>query len=270
MQSTREWLAVDGVSAAALTAAGQLEIWSPRLVPGVGDVVGNRPVLAVTSAVATLAVTGRRRWPLGVLLLVMSALVLQQALTTPTEGLVLLLTAMVAAYSSSAYSTAWQAGIAAVAIVVGAAFMGSNAGDWAFIAVILGGAWLVGLLVMRRSEDLTRALLDNQTLSARLAEAAHQLAEAQRGSAATPGYEEMAGLTAREVEVARRIADGLSNAEIAAALFISEWTVKTHVASILRKLGLRDRAQVVIAAYESGLVTPGEAARAEHSNGATS
>ena len=56
--------------------------------------------------------------------------------------------------------------------------------------------------------------------------------------------------------MARAIATGMSNSEIAGTLAISEWTVKTHVASILRKLGLRDRTQVVVAAYESGLVKP--------------
>lgn len=76
-----------------------------------------------------------------------------------------------------------------------------------------------------------------------------------RTAAAPPAADE---LSPREFEVLRLIARGLSNAEIATALFLSQATVKSHVARILGKLDLRDRVQAVVLAYESGIVRPGD------------
>jgi DNA-binding NarL/FixJ family response regulator len=108
-------------------------------------------------------------------------------------------------------------------------------------------------------EDLVRAIrvvADGEALLAPsvtrrlIAEFAARPSSPHRGDAVSE-------LTPREAEVLEHVARGLSNAEIAAGLHVEETTVKTHVSRILSKLGLRDRVQAVVFAYESGLVQPG-------------
>jgi DNA-binding CsgD family transcriptional regulator len=250
---------VDVILASALTLVSQLEIWAPGLVPGVGEVVGSRPVLAVTTLGMTVPLVLRRAAPLAVLVVVFGCAAVQSWLTTPTEGLATLAAMLLAAYSSSAYSSPSRAPFGAAVLLVAVTILGWMQGDAAFMAIVFGAAWVTGFVVAQRSGQLRRVSGDNRDLAQRLSEATALLAQAQRRQATgvpTPAPDDLAALTARELDVTRAVAKGRSNAEIAEELFISEWTVKTHVASILRKLRLRDRTQVVVAAYESGLVRP--------------
>jgi DNA-binding NarL/FixJ family response regulator len=127
--------------------------------------------------------------------------------------------------------------------------------EYVYAAVRAGASGF--LLKDVRPEDLVDAIrlvaegnaLLGPTVTRRLLE---HFADGEPGPTAAA----VGDLTEREQEILRLVAQGHSNAEVAAKLFLSEATVKTHVSSILRKLGVRDRVQAVIAAYDAGLVRP--------------
>ena len=135
--------------------------------------------------------------------------------------------------------------------------------EYAFAGLRAGASGF--LLKDTRPADLAAAIrtvaAGDAVVSPRVTKRMLALFATQMPSAATAdgaaGDERLARLTTREAEVFQLLARGLSNAEIADELVVSETTVKTHVGSILAKLGVRDRVQAVVLAYETGVVTPG-------------
>jgi DNA-binding NarL/FixJ family response regulator len=123
-----------------------------------------------------------------------------------------------------------------------------SAGASGFLLKDVSPEHLVAAVRLVRSGDALLA----PTITRRLVERF-----ASRDERASVLHRDLAALTPRELEVLQRLAGGLSNAELATTLRLSEATVKTHVARILAKLRLRDRAQAVVVAYETGLITPG-------------
>lgn len=130
--------------------------------------------------------------------------------------------------------------------------------DYVYEALSLGASGF--LLKDAPAEELVRAVrvvADGEALLAPTITRRLIADVTRRRTARAPATPALTALTPREREVLELVAKGLSNTEIAEALFVAEQTVKTHVSKVFSKLGLRDRAQAVVLAYESGLVVPG-------------
>ncbi|MEU4525265.1 response regulator transcription factor [Amycolatopsis sp. NPDC024027] len=126
--------------------------------------------------------------------------------------------------------------------------------DYVYDALLAGAS---GFLLKRtRPEEIVAAIRTVVAGESLLFPAAIRRLAAQRAPGPAGDGLASAGLTEREREVLRLVAAGLSNVEIAAALYVGVQTVKTHVGNVLAKLGARDRTQAVIRAYDSGFVTP--------------
>jgi DNA-binding NarL/FixJ family response regulator len=129
--------------------------------------------------------------------------------------------------------------------------------EYVFAALRAGASGF--LLKETRPEVLADAVRTVAGGEALLAPAVlRRLVDQHAGGGTAPDRERLSVLTDREVDVLRLIGRGSSNVEIARALWVAESTVKTHVTRIFGKLGLRDRAQAVVLAYETGLVTAGD------------
>ncbi|WP_436499113.1 response regulator [Actinokineospora sp. HUAS TT18] len=151
-------------------------------------------------------------------------------------------------------------GIEAVGLVAGATkvimLTTFDQDDYVFAALHAGASGF--LLKDVRRDDLVHAVRVTARGEAMLAPAvARRLIEDVVRRRGGPPTVDVSALTAREREALLHLGRGLTNAEIAAELVVSEHTVKTHVSNVLAKLQLRDRVQAAIAAYESGLIVPG-------------
>ncbi len=131
-----------------------------------------------------------------------------------------------------------------------------RAGASGFLLKSMRGRDLVDAVrVVAAGEALLAPTVTRRLIADMVARTAPAAPQPRPGPAVAVGR--LAGLSPRETDTLRALARGLSNAEIAAELYVTEHTVKTHVSNLLAKLGLRDRVQAVVLAYESGLVVAG-------------
>lgn len=219
-----------------------------------GPVVGPSSLPLIAAIVVPFV--GRRRWPVAAYLTQVAGLVVAAALVPQVAQFVLCFLAVLAgAYSMGRHGRSWRRSLAAVSVslVPGAIFgfaHGSPVNALWFIQLLF--AWAMGFTVRR---ELNGAQ-----------DPAQHVPQAEPGPTAvevpaTSAVSRLSPLTRRELEVLKLLARGHSNGELAELLHIGEGTVKTHVARILAKLGLRGRVQAVVLAYESGLVQPNPGAR---------
>jgi DNA-binding CsgD family transcriptional regulator len=230
----------------ALLVTGEIEVW-------LGHAAGGSWAGAVTVAAASLVLLLRRRAPVrcAAAVLVIQAVC---ALWAEPDAMTFGLISIVAWYTVGRWANPRHALIAlgAVCVVaIGMVVPGSGV-DWLnmYLSVTLTGfgvPWLVGLVVRTRADSVDRRDSRSALDSSRTGD-----------ETSVGGASDLASLSPREREVFGLLADGATNTEIADRLFLSVYTVKSHVASILAKLGLRDRVQVVLYAHHPAALTGSE------------